>query len=322
MNENLSRPNNSRFDDIQPEATVLCASTDDVMRAIGLIRQDRLECAIRSGGHCFAGRSSTHGILIDVGQLNSVSLADGAARVGAGARLGEVYLGLLAHDSTIPAGSCPSVGIAGLTLGGGLGYLGRKYGLTSDQLVGVDIVLADGRLIECSENSHPDLFWALRGGGNGHFGVVTEMRFRTVPVPRVTTTFHLTWSFAQAASVAQAWLEWAPSAPDEIAASLDVRAGADPDESPQIELFGTMIGGRSDAEVLLDELVGRANVDPADSDVEELSYRDMLRHWGENSHTSLEDPRAQPASRPFEFIKSEFFDRPLRAESLAALLAI
>jgi hypothetical protein len=134
------------------------------------------------------------------------------------------------------------------------------------------------------------------------------------------TTFHLTWSFAKAAPVAQAWLGWTPSAPDEIAASLDIRAGANL-EAAQVELFGTMIGGRADAEVFLAKLVARATADPTDSLVEELSYRNMLRHWGERSHTRLEDPRAQPESRPFEFIKSEFFDRPLRDESLAALLA-
>src|SRR3979409_543454 len=181
------------------------------MGTVDFIRQHRLESAVRSGGHCFAGRSSTNGILIDVGRMNSVKVTDGIARVGAGARLGEVYEGLLAHNATIPAGSCPSVGIGGLTLGGGLGYLGRKYGLTSDQLVGLGLLLADGRLVGGSEESHPDLFWALRGAGNGHFGVVTELRFRTVPVPRVMATFHVTWSFAQAAPVAQAWLAWAPS---------------------------------------------------------------------------------------------------------------
>ena len=108
--------------------------------------------------------------------------------MGAGARLGEVYEALQDQDLTIPGGTCPSVGVAGLTLGGGLGILGRKYGVTSDHLIGAEVVLADGRILQCDDHHDQDLFWALRGAGAGNFGVVTTLVFRAVPAPQPPPT--------------------------------------------------------------------------------------------------------------------------------------
>jgi FAD/FMN-containing dehydrogenase len=134
------------------------------------------------------------------------------ATVGAGARLGDVYDSLDEHGLTIPAGCGPSVGIAGLTLGGGLGILGRKYGLTSDQLLAAQLVLADGRVVECDEHHDGELFWALRGAGGGNFGVVTSLTFSTIPAPDATA-FHLVWPNTQTAALIDAWKAWAPAAP-------------------------------------------------------------------------------------------------------------
>jgi hypothetical protein len=172
---------NARYHDVLPEAIVSCATTEDVSETIAFVHRYGLVHATRSRGHCFAGHSSTRGVLIDVTALRSVSVAGGVATVGAGTRLGDVYEGLEAHGLTIPAGTCPPVGIARLVLGGGLGILGRTYGTTSDHLLNAQIVLADGRVIECDEHHDEDLFWALRGAGAGNFGVVTSFVFRTVP---------------------------------------------------------------------------------------------------------------------------------------------
>ena len=130
-------------------------------RGLALARSEGFPVAIRSGGHCFAGRSSTDGVVIDVSPMNSVSLDGEVASLGAGARLGDVYDALAAQGRTIAAGCGPEVGIAGLALGGGLGILGRSHGLTADQLLGASLVLADGRIVEAGEQREPDLFWAL-----------------------------------------------------------------------------------------------------------------------------------------------------------------
>jgi FAD/FMN-containing dehydrogenase len=167
-------------------------------------------------------------VLIDVAPMRAVSVSDGVVRIGAGARLGEVYLAMTEHDLTIPGGTCPSVGVTGLTLGGGLGILGRTNGVTSDRLVRAQTVVADGRTITCDEHQDEELFWALRGGGTGHFGVVTELEL--LPVPAVASaSFHLSWPFSHAVAVATAWMDWGPVAPDELSASMVVASTA-PDE--------------------------------------------------------------------------------------------
>src|SRR6266511_2092685 len=143
--ELVRKPAIARFHDVRPQAVVLCGTPADVAETISLARRSGLRTAARSGGHCFAGRSSTEGVVIDVTPMRSVSVSGGVATVGAGARLGDLYDSLLEHQLTIPAGCGPAVGIAGLTLGGGLGILGRRHGLTSDHLLGAEVVLADGR---------------------------------------------------------------------------------------------------------------------------------------------------------------------------------
>jgi FAD binding domain len=234
--------------------------------------------------------------------------------------LGEVYPEAVRHGITIAGGSCPSVGIAGLTLGGGLGILGRTYGVTSDRLVGARIVLADGRVIDCDEHHEPDLFWALRGAGTGHFGVVTSLVFRPIPVPTVATTFHLEWPFADAASVAQAWMVWSPPAPEAVSASMVVAATAEPEEAPTVEVFGTMLGAVSETRHQLESLTALLGSDPSSTFVEEMGYEDTLRYWAARAGERLEKPRAAPTIRSIHAVKSKYFARPLPTEAIAALL--
>src|SRR5918999_564974 len=275
--ESVRKPAIALLQDVRPQAVVLCRTPTDVSETISFAIRYGLPTATRSGGHCFAGNSSTHGIVIDVTPMRSVSVSGGVATVGAGADLGEVYLGMIDHDLTIPGGTCPSVGIPGLTLGGGLGMLGRKHGVTYDHLLGARIVLADGRIIECDDHHDEELFWALRGAGTGHFGVVSDLVFRPIPAPAMTI-FHLTWSFSHAPAVAQAWQGWAPTAPDEAAASLVIAASGDPDEEPSVEMFGAVLGNRTDAAELLGEVVARTKGDPHPAPIEEMSYPDALPH--------------------------------------------
>ena len=317
----IRKPAWAQFEAVRPEVAVLCRVPADVAETIALARRLGMETVSRSGGHCFAGRSSTRGILIDVGPMRSVSVADGIATVGAGAQLGEVYDRLEPLGLTIAAGACPSVGIAGLTLGGGLGILGRKYGLTSDQLVQTEVVLADGRVLECDENRNADLFWALRGAGGGQFGVVTSFAFRTVPADDVTC-FKLVWPDVHAAGLIESWQEWAPSAPDELAASLLLNASADL-EPPVVTLFGAMLGAESETAGRLDELIVRVGVDPTSAALEQMSHGAAKRYLAEHAPGAERHDGTSPAeaSRPsLMFSKSEFFRRPLPPEAIAALV--
>jgi FAD/FMN-containing dehydrogenase len=307
--ESARKPAIARFHDARPQAVVLCSTAEDVSEAISLAKRSGTTAVPRSGGHSFAGHSSTDGIVIDVSPMGAVSVSSGVATVGAGARLSHVYDALAEHDVTIAGGCGPEVGIAGLTLGGGLGILGRKYGLTSDQLVGAQVVLADGRVVDCDDQHHEDLFWALRGGGAGTLGVVTSFEFKTVSAPGATT-FHLVWPFTEAAAVVDAWQRWSPAAPDEMAASLLVTDFA----GPVVNVFGAMIGSESDTAGLLGQLVARVGADPTSAQSLHMPYRQAKRHLAEHGPG---DPQAEDAHL---YSKSEYFERPLPGEAITALL--
>lgn len=303
------RPALARFWDVRPRAIVRCASVWDVARTIGYARDTGTHVVPRGGGHCFAGRSSTEGVVLDLSRLDAITVGPGGrASVGAGARLARVYDVLHEYGRTIPAGCGPTVGIAGLTLGGGLGLLGRKHGLTCDALAGARVVLADGRTAGCDTGRDPELFWALRGAGGGQFGVVTSLTFATVPDP-VATRFEVCWPDAAADAVIAAWQRWAPDAPDEITANLTV--AAEPGRPLGVAVFGACLGDAGATSSLLDELAAasgtRAEIrlDPG------LAICDLKRSFADGAPS----PGAQVTTS-----RSEFFAQPLAAAAITALL--
>jgi FAD/FMN-containing dehydrogenase len=316
----VRKPEMIRFQNVLPEAVVFCGSAADVSATIAFARRQRLQTAIRSGGHSVAGRSSTEGVVIDVTPMDSVAVVDGVATVGAGVRLGRLYDALQPLGVTIPAGSGHSVGIAGLTLGGGLGILGRKYGLTCDHLLRAEVVLAHGHIVECDEHENADLFWGLRGAGGGNFGVVTSLVFRTVPAPPVTI-FHLVWPFNRATQLIEAWQDWAPVGPDELDATLRLSASGDGDRKPKVDLFGAVLGSDADAANLLDELIARAEADPSAS-LRHVSYREAKRYLDGVGPADDWHEEAPPPPTPAGhlFTKSEFLRQPLPRETIAALV--
>ena len=178
---------NSHYDR-KPAAIVRPADAIDVSRTVQTAHALGLELAVKSGGHSVAGHSATDGgILLDMRTLNAVDI-DPIRWVGSaqgGTTAGEYTMAAAAHGMATPFGDTLSVGLGGLTLGGGIGWLSRKHGMTIDNLLEADIVTADGRLVTVSEESDPDLFWAIRGGG-GNFGIVTRFRYRLHPVEIVT----------------------------------------------------------------------------------------------------------------------------------------
>jgi FAD/FMN-containing dehydrogenase len=181
----------------------------------------------------------------------SVDRRHRTATIGAGSQLIDVYAALAAHGVTIPAGSCPSVGIAGHALGGGMGLAGRRFGLTADNLLSAQIVTADGRLRTVSRHRNPDLYWALRGGGGGNFGVVTRFTFRVHAVPRTVALFFATWPWSQAADVLAAWQAWAPHARSELTSILHLNGAGG---GTSVNVSGQYFGPASDLDRLLGPL--------------------------------------------------------------------
>ncbi|RSN67972.1 hypothetical protein DMH08_12015, partial [Actinomadura sp. WAC 06369] len=203
--------------DKHPAAIVRCADAADVMAAVALVRDAGLEPAVRGGGHSGPGLCLVdEGVTIDLSPMRWVHVDPAArtAQVGGGALLGDLDHAAHAFGLATPAGIVSSTGAAGLTLGGGHGYLTRKYGLTVDNLLAADVVLADGRFVTADENEHPDLFWALRGGG-GNFGVVTSLTYRLHPVDTVGMAITV-WPVERTRDVLSWYREFLPQAPEDV----------------------------------------------------------------------------------------------------------
>lgn len=197
--------------DRHPAVIVRVANEDDVSHVVSLARENGTELAIRSGGHSLVGHSVTEGgIVLDLGMMRGLEIdpASRTAWVETGLTAGEYTIAAAEHGLATGFGDTGSVGIGGITLGGGIGFLVRKHGLTIDSLLAADIVTADGRLLRVDADNHPDLFWAIRGGG-GNFGVATRFKFRLHPVdtvvggllilPATPDTVHSLVSLAKAA---------------------------------------------------------------------------------------------------------------------------
>jgi FAD/FMN-containing dehydrogenase len=204
--------------DRKPAVIVQCAEADDVLHALSYARENGLEISIRGGGHNIAGSAlCDNGVLIDFSNMTNVRVDAEKRRayVEPGATLGDFDKAVQAHGLATPVGINSITGIAGLTLGGGLGWLNRKHGMTVDNLVSADMITANGRKIHVSEDENADLFWAIRGGG-GNFGVVTQFEFKLHPVGPEILAGLLVFPIDQAKQVLQKHREFVKTAPDEL----------------------------------------------------------------------------------------------------------
>ena len=224
----IVRPSDTNYDEVReiwnamierrPALIVRCAEAGDIAHAIAFARENGLEISVRGGGHNIAGNAlCDNGVMIDLSTMRNVRVDAGKKRayVGPGATLADFDKVAQSHGLATPVGINSTTGIAGLTLGGGFGWLTRKYGLTVDNLVSADVVTADGKRIRASENENADLFWAIRGGG-GNFAVVTQFEFNLHEVGPEILAGLIVFPFDQAKQVLTQYREFTASAPEEL----------------------------------------------------------------------------------------------------------
>lgn len=322
---------NPVFDGARPMAIAYCASAGDVAKSIAFARSHGVALSVRSGGHSYGGWSTGRGLVIDVTPMNRVSVDTGAGlvSVGAGTHLVDLYSALAPYNLAVPGGSCPTVGIAGLTMGGGLGVLGRKFGLTCDNLVAADVVLASGELVTCNAQQHSDLYWALRGGGGGNFGVTTSFTFTTHPIGQLGL-MTLVWPRSAAPAALSAWQSFAPQAPDELWSNCLLLAGQNSPSGTSVvaRITGVYVGSQGALQSLVNQLISEVGSAPFTNFVGSAGYLStMLIEAGCDGDTVAEChlPSQNPAGiltrAPFA-ATSDIMNAKLTSAGIAALLDV
>lgn len=232
---------------LTPQIRALCKTASAVGAMVDWCRSNNVPFAMRSGGHSYEGFSQSASVVIDTRLMNAIKIdaANKTVTVGAGASLGSIYKALAPHDLAFAAGSCPTVGVSGHSLGGGYGYLARPFGLTCDNLLSIDLVDPQGRQIHADTRQNADLFWANRGGGGGSFGVATAFRFQLRRLTSVLV-FRIEWTgldAPHAAAVLKDWQAWLQQAPSSIDATFLIQRH--PNGGVDLRCSGQSTGSRS-----------------------------------------------------------------------------
>jgi len=303
---------------VEPRAIAFCETTADVAQVVRFARTRGWPVAGRGGRHSFGGYcNAPGGIVADVSRIDAVTLERGrpVARIGGGASVLDVYRDLvLEHRRALPVGTCPTVGIAGLTLGGGFGRLMRRYDISADSLRAATVVLADGRVVRCSDDSRADLLWALRGGGAG-FGIVTQMRFAIRPAPADPIAFTLSYPWAQAPAAIDAWQRTLPAASATLSYGR-LRALRRPNGALTLTASGHWYGSEPTLRNLLAPLVaaGPARQTLRRRTFAQAALPDSVR-LQEGGPVIIDSPRFP------NYQRSDFFDALLPPQAIAALVA-
>ncbi|MGW2866503.1 FAD-binding oxidoreductase, partial [Streptomyces sp. NPDC001205] len=316
------------LDTVKPQGIVYCETPRDVSTAIRFARDNHIEVHTRSGGHSLAGWSTGEGMVLDVSRLNHVSVGDHTVRLGPGVQSVDVLATLRPHNKQVVTGTCATVRMGGYISGGGIGFQVRKFGVASDRLVSAQVVLANGRIVRASEESHPDLFWAIRGGGGGNFGVATDFEVRPISAPKMVY-FDTYWPWDKAQEIITAWQEWCSSGSNNLGSTLNVllRDGA-PGNVPIIKINGGYHGPQTELEQALNELAAEAGATPSLRVVQEMHFDEGMKAvYGceqltlQECHRAGTNPDAKIRRTPFLRERTRLLDRPTGSSGVADLLA-
>lgn len=311
-----------RFDFLHPSGIAYCGNAADVSTCLAFVKKFKLRFRVRSGGHSYAGWSSLDGgLVIDVSKISHCRVGNGTVTVGAGLDLIHLYQNLAGHGLAIPGGSCPTVGLAGLALGGGIGVLSRQYGLTCDAIESLQIVTADGAVRNCDRTRHTDLLWASKGGGGGNFGVATSFTLRTHKLSGLVV-FFMRWPWSAASQVIGTWQSWAPGGPPELWSNmhLSTRFG----EPPQfVTVGGTWLGTVAGANRVISSLIAMIGVQPSFSVMVRKTFLEAMLYEANCSVYTVPQCNTTPSGllpRVPSFAKSDFFSKRLSAAGIRAAI--
>ncbi|MDI5965461.1 SDR family NAD(P)-dependent oxidoreductase [Streptantibioticus silvisoli] len=311
-------PVNQRFDAARPQAVAYPADTADVAACLAFAREQGVPLTVRSGGHSYAGYSTGPGLVVHLAELNAVAADGGRARIGAGTMGLRAHTVLAAAGAGLPLGRCPSIGVSGATLGGGLSAFTRAWGLAADRLTGVEIVTADGTVREIGRRStgaDADLFWAMLGGGGGNFGVVTALEFATLDIKDLAfTTFAMAWPHRDLPALLRGWSEWNAdeATPRELRTAVELLSDGGGPCDPVVT--GTFIGTPGELAPLLDGLARTVGRPDTGRFVQRCTYVQAAaepERWGGGTT----GPRVAFAA------KSQIVREPMTAEAANVLTA-
>lgn len=315
--EQASRLALAQFDSIRPQAVAYCQSEQDVQTTLAFAQDNNLRLVPRSGGHSFGGYSTTQGLVLDVSRLNSVRLTSNTVVMGPGIQQVDALTQLAPRGVSVASGLCPGVCPGGFVQGGGMGWQTRKFGMASDRLVSARVVLADGRRVTASATENRDLFWALRGGGGGNFGVVTSFEVKPTHVPSIVN-FNLTWPWEAAQKVIAAWQRWVIGGSRDLGTGLGVQWLDAGTGRPDLLVYGGWLGPADKFTAVLDALVADAGTAPTTRTVEEQAYQKaMMSYYGcadlspEQCHTVGYSPEAAVPRTNYAVDRSRLFSRAI-----------
>ncbi|MEC0207232.1 FAD-binding oxidoreductase [Paenibacillus lautus] len=264
-------PHTNRF----PKVFVFAQRTQDVANAIKWARENHVSIRARSGRHALETNLSqvNGGIVIDVSEMKKIKLnkKNGTVIVETGNRVGRIANTLAAQGFIAPFGDSPTVGIGGITLGGGIGPLQRTIGLISDNLIELEMVDANGKVIVANKKQNADLLWASRGGGGGNFGIYTRYKFKVRRAPAKATVFKITWPWNQFEKVLKAWQQWAPSVDTRLGSELSIG----PKKGGNVMMEGLFLGSKTEALRLLKPLTSVGT--PTESIIRLLPYTEAVK---------------------------------------------
>ena len=277
----LALPNNLRYRTIRPGAIALCLTPEDIAECLKWCSHTGVPLATRGGGHSYAGYSSTEGLMINLMNFNAASYnpQDATITVGGGIRNGSIYSALSKVNRSITHGHCPTVGAGGFLLGGGVGFDMRRHGIASDHLIATNVVLANGDIVTASANDHSDLFWAMRGGAGGNFGINTSFTLNTFPVDQIVE-FQLGWSNVSNEFL-EVYFKTFEAAPKELGSKVTLTPGLalEGQERPiNVSVIGQYIGSSRDLKEILAPIYQQA---PPNEEVIQL-----MAYWNASSYLS------------------------------------